>query len=287
MEQTRTGQPHGRRELGQRPRAFNETAYVRPRRRACARRAAHLRRQKTALAAPHRRLQEGHRRQTAVLAHAAHELRTPLTAILGYLALVLEGEAGPATGRQRAWLDLARRHAERLVDLLEDLLALARLESGRAELQRRALDLVRLIEDVARLLRPQLDAKGQQLALDIDQTLPEISGDPARATQILTNLLANAQKYTPPGGRITVRVRREANHVQVEVQDTGVGLSPADQARLCTPFFRACTRAGEDPWGTGLGLAITRALVELHGGAITVRSVPGQGSTFSFTLPVR
>jgi signal transduction histidine kinase len=285
MEQTRTRRPHGPGELGQRVRAFAATADTWPRRRTREPREAHLRRKYAELAAQHRHRQEVHRRQTAVVAHASHELRTPLTAIIGYLALVLERNVGPVAGRQREWLDLARRHAERLVDLTAELLDLACLDTGRAALERHALDLVRLIEEVGQLLRPQLEAKGQQLALDIDPTLPVVAGDAARVTQILTNLLSNAHKYTPPGGRITVRVREDENRVQVEVQDTGIGLGPEGQAQLFTPFFRAQHPPAQAAGGTGLGLAITRALVERHGGTTTVRSVPGQGSTFSFTFP--
>jgi signal transduction histidine kinase len=285
MEQTRTEFPHGRERLGPRARACDKTGYVRPRRRVRPRLEAHLRRQQAALAAEHRHLQEVHRHQTTVVAHAAHELRTPLTAIIGYLALMLEGEAGPVAGRQRTWLDLARRHAERLVDLIENLLDLACFEAGRVALNYSALDLVHLIKDVIQLLRPQLEAKGQRLTLEVDPTLPGVLGDPACVTQILTNLLSNAHKYTPARGHITVRVRGEERRVQVEVQDTGIGLCPEDQARLFTPFFRARHPSGEDPGGTGLGLAITRALVERHGGALTVRSVPGHGATFSVTLP--
>jgi signal transduction histidine kinase len=199
---------------------------------------------------------------------------------------VLEGEVGVLAGRQRELLDIARRYAGRLVGVVEDLLDLARLEAGRAALNYSALDLVHLIEEVSQLLRPQLEAKGQRLTLDIDQTLPVVSGDAARVTQILTNLLANAQKYTPPGGRISVRVRGDERRVQVEVEDTGIGLSPEEQAQLFTPFFRAQHHTVQAAGGTGLGLAITRALVEQHGGTITVRSAPGQGSTFRFTLPV-
>jgi signal transduction histidine kinase len=287
MAQTRTGQPHGCGELGQRARVFNKMADARPRRRARHRLEAQPRRQHAALAAQNHHLQEVRRRQTAVVAHVAHELRTPLTAIIGSLELVLEGNVGPLAGRQRELLDLARRHAERLVDLIEELLDLARLEAGRLELKRGALDLVRLIEDVVQLLGPQLRAKGQQLAIERDQTLPVVLGDPARVTQILTNLLSNAHTYTPPGGRITVRVRGEERCVQVEVQDTGIGIGIEDQAQLFTPFFRAQHSTGQVAGGTGLGLAITRALVEMHGGAITVRSAPGQGSTFSVTLPDR
>jgi signal transduction histidine kinase len=260
MEQTRTGRPRRRGELGQRARAFAATADSWPRRRARERLKAHLRRQNAALEAQNRALQEVSRRQAGFVAHVSHELRTPLTAIIGALELVLEENVGPSARRQRELLDIARRHAGRLVDLLEDLLDLARLDAGRAALKRSALDLVRLIEDVGQLLRPQLEAKGQYLALDIDPTLPGVSGDAARVTQILINLLSNAHKYTPPGGRITVRVRGEPSWVRVEVKDTGIGLSPEEQARLFTPFFRARHPTVQAAGGTGLGLAITRTL---------------------------
>jgi signal transduction histidine kinase len=260
MEQTRTGRPRRHGELDQRARAFDDTADSWPRLRARARMKAHLRRQHAALKAQNRALQEVNRRKTTVLAHAAHELRTPLTAIIGSLELVLEGTVGPLAEGQRKVLDIARRHAERLGDLIEDLLDLARLDADRAVLKYSALDLVCLIEEVSQLLRPQLEARGQCLTLEVDPTLPEVLGDPARVTQILTNLLSNAHKYTPPGGCITVRVRGEERWVQVEVQDTGIGLSPEDQAQLFTPFFRAQHHTAQAAGGTGLGLAITRAL---------------------------
>lgn len=287
MEQRRTGRLRRRGERGQHTPVFDETADTRRRLhpRECLE--AHLQRQKAALEAENRHLREVNRRQTEFVAQVAHELGTPLTGIIVSLKLVLEGNVSPLAGRPRELLDLARCHAGRLADLTEDLLDLARFGAVRAELKRSALDLVRLIEDVGQLLRPQLEAKGQRLTLERDQRLPVVSGDAARVTQILTNLLSNAHKYTPPGGRITVRVRGEASWVQVEVEDTGIGLSPEDQAHLFTPFFRAQHHTVQAAGGTGLGLAITRALVELHGGTITVRSVPGQGSTFSFTLPVR
>jgi len=286
MEQIRTERPHRHGELGRHSRVSDETADTRRRPHPRARLKAHLQRQQAALAAENRHLREVNRRQTEAVAQAAHELGTPLTGIIVSLELALEGNASPLAGRQRELLDLARRHAGRLADLTEGLLDLARLGAVRAELKRGALDLARLIEDVGRLLRPQLEAKGQRLTLERDQRLPAVSGDAARVAQILTNLLSNAHKYTPPGGRITVRVRGEAGRVRVEVGDTGIGISPADQARLFTPFFRARHPTVQAVGGTGLGLAITRALVERHGGTITVRSVPGQGSTFSFTLPV-
>ena len=234
MEQIRTGRLRRRGERGQHTPVFDETADTRRRLhpRKCLE--AHLQRQKAALEAENRHLQEVNRRQTEFVAPVSHELGTPLTGIILSLQLVLEGNDHPSTGRPREWLDLARRHAMRLADLTEDLLGLARLGAVRAELKRRTLDLVRLTEDVGQLLRPQLEAKGQRLTLTRDQRLPAVSGDAACVTQILTNLLSNAHKYTPPGGRITVRVRGGASCVKVEVEDTGIGLSPEDQATLDT-----------------------------------------------------
>jgi signal transduction histidine kinase len=234
-EQTRIGRLHRREVWSPRAHTCAAMADAWPRQRTRAPMEVHLRRQLTALEAENRHLQAVNHRQTTVVAHVAHELRTPLTAIIGSLALVLEGPVGPVAGRQREWLDLARRHGARLGDLIEDLLDLARLHAGRAELKRRALDLVCLIEEVVQVLRPQLGAKGQHLALEIDQPLPVVSGDAARIIQILTNLLTNAHTYTPPGGTITVRIRGEASHVRVEVQDTGIGLCPGDLAQLFTP----------------------------------------------------
>jgi len=232
-----------------------------------------------------RQIQEVNQRKSAFVTLVSHELKTPLTSMMGYTALLLEGQGGPLAQRQREWLGVIRDNADRLVTLIDDLLDMARIEAGKIELQRTPLDLVPLIQEVARVLRPQLEGKGQWLTLDLAKALPAVVGDADRVRQILTNLLSNALKYTPPGGRITITARRDAGCVRVAVQDTGIGLAPEDQAQLFTPFFRAQNDATQGVGGTGLGLAITQALVELHGGAITVTSVPGQGSTFSFTLP--
>ncbi len=232
-----------------------------------------------------RQIQEVDRRKTEFVTLVSHELRTPLTSMLGYIALLLEGQDGPLTTQQREWLGTIGDNADRLVTLIDDLLDIARIEAGKIELKHTPLDLVPLIQEVARALRPQLEGKGQWLTLDLAAALPAIVGDADRIRQILTNLLSNAMKYTPSGGRITITARGDGGCVRVAVQDTGIGLTPDEQAQLFTPFFRAQHDATQRVGGTGLGLAITRALVELHGGTITVTSVPGQGSTFSFTLP--
>jgi signal transduction histidine kinase len=204
---------------------------------------------------------------------------------MGYTELLLEGEGGPLGKRQREWLGIIGHNADRLETLIDDLLDTARIEMGKIELKHTPLDLMPLIQEVARALRPQTARKGQWLTLELAEALPAVVGDADRIRQILTNLLSNALKYTPAGGRITITARENAGCVRVAVQDTGIGLTRHEQAQLFTPFFRAQHETTQRAGGMGLGLAITRALVELHGGAMTVTSVPGQGSTFSFTLP--
>jgi signal transduction histidine kinase len=246
---------------------------------------AQERRLREQLEALNRRLEDVNQLKSEFVTVASHELRTPLTAITGYMELLLEGQMGPLAAAPRQCLGMVKRNAERLVELIDDLLDIARIEAGKVELQRTPLDLAPLIQEVATALRPHIEAKGQQLSLALAAALPSASGDAERVRQILTNLLSNAHKYTPSGGRITVTAGGEAGRVWIEVQDTGIGLSPEDQGRLFTKFFRAQHPMTREVGGTGLGLAITRALVELHGGAIAVASAPGQGSTFSVTLP--
>jgi signal transduction histidine kinase len=159
------------------------------------------------------------------------------------------------------------------------------MEAGRLDLHRTSLDVARLIAEVAGSLRPLIETKRQRLRLDLGEALPAVWADADRVTQILTNLISNAHKYTLAEGSITVGARRDNGFVRVDVSDTGIGLSPEDQAQLFTKFFRAHNPSLQAGGGTGLGLVITRLLVELHGGRITVSSAPGQGSTFSFSLP--
>jgi signal transduction histidine kinase len=234
-----------------------------------------------------RQIQGANQRKTEFVTLVSHELRTPLASMMGYTELLLAGGGGPLTQRQREWLGIIGQNADRLETLIDDLLDTARIEMGKIELKHTPLDLIPLIQEVARALRPQIARKGQRLTLELAEALPAIVGDADRLRQILTNLLSNALKYTPSGGHITIAAHEDTDCVRVAVQDTGIGLTPAEQAQLFTPFFRAQHATTPRVGGTGLGLAITRALVELHGGTITVTSVPGQGSTFSVTLPTR
>lgn len=226
------------------------------------------------------------RMKSEFVALVSHELRTPLTSITGYLELVLGGEVGEVTEEQRAFLDIVRSNADRLKALINELLDVSRIESGKVELRRGPVDVARLIGDVASSLRPQIAKKQQSLRLELPEGLPVISADADRLVQVLTNLLSNAHKYTPEGGQITCAASIGPESVRIEVRDTGIGMTQGEQAQLFTRFFRARNRATQEVSGTGLGLTIAKSLAEMHGGAIEVASIPGRGSTFSMVLPL-
>jgi signal transduction histidine kinase len=233
-----------------------------------------------------RRVREGNQLKSEFVSLVSHELHTPLTAISGYLDLLLEAHGTQSPAKQQELLGIVKRNADRLIKLIDDLLDLSRIESGKVELRATALDIIALITEVVSFLQPQIEAKGQRLSFDRTQTLPAVAGDAERIRQILINLLSNAHKYTPQGGQIWLTARAADGWVRLDVRDNGIGLWPDEQARLFDKFFRARSPGTQGVEGTGLGLPITRLLVERHGGQITVTSAPGAGSTFSFTLPV-
>jgi signal transduction histidine kinase len=283
---TRTGLPHGPGELHQLAAAFDEMAASLEKHEVQQRLEEDLRRHNEALEEENRRVREVNQLKSEFVSLVSHELRTPLTAISGYLDLLLEAQGIESTAKQQELLAIVKRNTERLVKLIDDLLDLSRIESGKVELRATAVDIVALITEVVGLLQSQFEAKGQRLFFDPTQTLPAVAGDAERIRQILINLLSNAHKYTPQGGQIWLTVGSEEGWVRINVRDNGIGLSPDEQARLFDKFFRARLPATQGVEGTGLGLPITRLLVEMHGGRITVTSAPGEGSTFSFTLPV-
>jgi signal transduction histidine kinase len=282
---SRTGLQYGSGELGQLAAAFDDMAEALQQHEAQRRQEEELRRQNAELEEQNRRVQEVNRLKSEFVSSVSHELRTPLTAITAYVELLAEGQGGPLQVRQRELLDIVMRQVERLVRVIDDLLNISRIEAGKIELKRSVLDVTELIQGVATLLRPQIEAKAQQLILDVAPALPAVCGDAERVAQILTNLLANAHKYTPSGGCLTISAHGTDGWLHIDVQDTGIGLSPDEQSRLFTPFFRAHHPSTQAIGGTGLGLVITRSLVELHGGSLSVTSSPGQGSTFSVALP--
>jgi len=279
----RTGIPYGQGELGQLAGAFDQMAESLERAHEQRLQEEELRRKNYQLEQQNLAIQEANRLKSEFVSMVSHELRTPLTSIQGYAELMLEDEQ--ITEEQRESLTLVKKSADRLLGLINDLLDLSRIEAGRVDLHRTSLDVARLISEVARSLRPLIEAKRQRLKLDLGDALPAVWADANRVTQILTNLISNAHKYTLVDGSITVAARPDDGFVRVDVSDTGIGLSPEDQRQLFTKFFRVHDRSPQAARGTGLGLVITRLLVELHGGRITVSSAPGEGSTFSFSLP--
>ncbi len=231
---------------------------------------------------------EINRAKSAFVSIVSHELRTPMTAMKGYVDIILRGMAGPIGDEQRQFLQIVRSNIDRLTDLVNDLLDLSHIETGRMRLTFGPVSLHDTVADVLRTLHARVDEKKHTLEVWVSPTLPPVRADGSRLTQILINLIGNAIAYTPPGGHITISARADDRFAVVEVTDTGVGIAPEDQRRVFERFFRADNAAVREAKGTGLGLPIVQSLVEMHGGRIWVHSegVPGKGSTFSFTLPL-
>jgi len=216
----------------------------------------------------------------------AHELRTPMTSIQGYAELLLEGTVGALNPDQQHLLTIILSNSNRMSELVTDLLDISRIEAGRVELDPVPLNLAQLVYEVQDSIAETIRERGLVLKLNLIPGIPPVLADHNRVVQVLANLLSNAYRYTPAGGTITLTVRPELGAVRIDVCDTGIGIDKKDQERIFERFYRANHPQVNQESGTGLGLPIVRSLVELHGGKVWVQSEPGQGSTFSFTLPV-
>jgi signal transduction histidine kinase len=237
-----------------------------------------------ALAAQNEQLQELDQLKDQFVSTVTHELRTPLSAVVGYLELVLDGEAGELNEVQARFLDIVSRNATRLNDLVDDILTVARLDSGRMTLEFEEADLVALVTGEIESARPGAERQGVDFGLHTAEETLMLRADPRRLAQVLGNLLSNAIKFTPEGGAVTVSLDRQGDSAVLEVADTGVGIPEDEVGHLFERFFRASTAA--DIRGTGLGLSIATSIVDGHGGAIGVRCTEGVGTTFSLTLPL-
>lgn len=229
------------------------------------------------------------RLKSEFVATVSHELRTPMTSIRGYVDLILMGAAGSLNEQQTHFLDIVKSNTERLNILVNDLLDISKIESGRVTLSIHVIKLAEIARDVVTELRnrAQNQNKPLNISIEIEKSLPDVLADPERIRQVLGNLLDNAYNYTPAHGDISVHLHTQDDNVQVDIADSGIGIPAEQQARIFERFFR-----GENPMvlatpGTGLGLAIVQQLVEMHHGKIWMKSagIPGKGSTFSFTLP--
>jgi signal transduction histidine kinase/HAMP domain-containing protein len=231
-------------------------------------------------------LERANRLKSEFLASVSHELRTPMNAIIGYTKLMLDGLDGDLTEQQIADLQRVAQAADNLLSLINGLLDLAKIEAGKMELNAEEVDMHTVIEEVIELIRPQAEAKGLALEMDVPLAMPAAFADRARVRQVLVNLAANAVKFTERGS-VTVAATQADGWITMAVADTGVGISPEAQTYIFDEFRQADSSTTRKYGGTGLGLAISKRLVALHGGRLWVDSTLGQGSTFRFTLPVR
>jgi signal transduction histidine kinase/ActR/RegA family two-component response regulator len=223
------------------------------------------------------------RAKSEFIATASHELRSPLTSIKGFVEL-LAGSPQGMSERQQEFVSIILRSTDRLVDLVSDLLDVARFEAAQVEIRPRAVDVGELVGELAELIGPRVEAKHQSLSLEVPPALPLALADPSRLRQIVQNLLTNAHLYTPEGGRLLLSADARAGLVRVSVADTGPGMTPEQLAHVYERFYRAHDDHGAP--GTGLGLTIVKSLVDLHGGKIEVASEVGRGTTFRVSIPV-
>lgn len=231
-------------------------------------------------------LEQADRLRSEFLSHVSHELKTPLTSIKGFLQNLLDGLTGPLNGKQRSYLARMLDNSDRLIRMIEDLLDRTRIQSGRLDLAPTEFDLGLCVADAIEQMRPLAQAKRQTLEVIYPSTQLWVWADRDRLFQIVTNLVQNAVKFTPEDGSVTVTVGRESQNLAgLSVRDTGPGIPEECVEKIFDPFFRI-KQARSGTKGLGLGLSIVRTLVELQGGTIVARNVPGQGAELYVTIPL-
>ena len=227
------------------------------------------------------------------LANMSHELRTPLNAILGMNEGLSEGMYGPITEQQKESFEVIRQSGSHLLDLINEVLDLAKIESGSAELELAAVDVGRLCETSIQLVTQQADKKNIQVSLSVPPKLPEIQADEKRLRQVFVNLLSNAVKFTPAGGTVSIAVSQISNTtsdvqtLRVAVSDTGIGIDAQHAETIFQPFVQIDSSLSRNYVGTGLGLSLVKRFVELHSGSVSVKSELGSGTCFTIDLPYR
>lgn len=243
---------------------------------------------KDALAERLRTLEAADARRRELVANMSHDLRTPLAALQGYLETLLMKADEITPDEQRAYLTTAMRHGERLGNLINALFELAKLDCGEAQPHLEAFCLAGLVQDVAQQFGLAAGKQNVHLETRFAPGLPLAYADIGLVERALGNLLDNALRHTPSGGRITIALRHESERMSIKITDTGSGIQIQDLPRIFERCYHAhaARNADGESNGAGLGLAITRRIVELHGGDISAQSTPGQGATFTFSLPV-
>ena len=234
-----------------------------------------------------RQLEVADRHKSEFLANMSHELRTPLNAVIGFSEVLIERMFGEVNAKQEEYLQDILASGRHLLSLINDILDLSKIEAGRMELELADFHLPQAIDNAVTLVRERAMRRGITLEVAVDDRLGALRGDERKVKQVLLNLLANAIKFTPEGGRVQVRAAVANGVAEIAVSDTGVGIAAEDQEAVFEEFRQVGTDYAKKHEGTGLGLTLSRKFVELHGGKIWVKSQVGQGSTFTFTLPLK
>jgi two-component system cell cycle sensor histidine kinase PleC len=237
------------------------------------------------------RAEAANRAKSEFLANMSHELRTPLNAINGFSEMMLAEMFGSlGDPRYKSYAQDILSSGQHLLALINDVLDMSKIEAGKLNLRFEPVRLDDLADDTMRLIKNRAETAGLTVMIDVPP-LPEVEGDYRALKQVLLNLLSNAVKFTPRGGKVTLKAegRRDTvgDRVKISVRDTGIGIAPADLARLAKPFEQIESQQSKTQQGTGLGLALSKSLVEMHGGMLEIESTPGLGTTVSFLLPVR
>ncbi len=237
------------------------------------------------------RAESANKSKSEFLANMSHELRTPLNAINGFSEIMCNELFGPlGDKRYTEYANDILNSGQHLLALINDILDMAKIEAGKVNLKFEPLHVDELVADATRLMRNRAESAGLNLAVELPE-LPEVEGDYRALKQVLLNLLSNAVKFTPRGGKVsvlgTVESYPQGRRMRLGVRDTGIGISKTDLDRLAQPFEQIESQLSKSQQGTGLGLALTKSLVEMHGGVLEMQSEPGQGTTVSFTLPLR
>ena len=233
-----------------------------------------------------RRIQEATRMKSAFLATMSHELRTPLNGIIGFSEFLVDEKPGPLNPKQKEYLEDILNSGRHLLQLINDVLDLAKVEAGRMELYLEEFSLARAVEEVSSVVLPIARKKNLTFEVHIDNTIDRVRLDQQKLKQVLYNLLSNAMKFTPEGGKVTLdAVPRDSDLVLVRVTDTGIGIRKEDMNKLFVEFQQIHTGTERQFEGTGLGLVLTKKIVGLFGGTVSVRSTHGVGSEFSVTIP--
>ncbi len=247
----------------------------------------HLATEQTArLGAVNAELERANQHKSEFLANMSHELRTPLNSILGFSQLLLEGDGGILTRDQRQDVDIIAQNGQHLLVLINDLLDISKLEAGKAQLHRGEVDVEPLISECVESVSSLAKNKKLELTANVSAEVGRVFADGPKLKQVLLNLLGNAIKFTETGG-VRVTAERQGAELLISVRDTGIGVPPEDAERIFESFQQGQSGISGKYQGTGLGLAISRRLVEMHGGRLWVKSTPGQGSIFTFSIPQR